>query len=90
MARTQLKSKRDDMAFPVRVKVRVPQNGLGNLHGEMTHYLNTNFGPAKAALHSATVLWGQGCAFYFVDLGSAVQFFDEYPGLQLADATDIS
>ncbi|MDA8746652.1 hypothetical protein N9M66_00395 [Litoreibacter sp.] len=85
--RTELKSKTDERNFPVRVKVRVPRNGFGNQLGEMMHFLNTQFGHTKAARHSAQVVGGQGCAFYFVDLPSAVVFFDEYPLLEMADGT---
>lgn len=78
-------AKRDDLAFPVRVKVRVPNTGLGKLFDDMIDWLKANVPAADYACHSAP---GVGCstaAFYFRDAGIAHAFVSAFPAVELAD-----
>ncbi len=43
--------KRIDDAYPVRVKIKIPRNGLGNLFGEIHAWLMA-LGPGRAANQS--------------------------------------
>jgi hypothetical protein len=85
--RTQLQSKTDDLAFPVRVKVKVPARGFGQRIGEMTGWMNRVIGADRCARHSAAAIHSQACAFYFCDLEAAGAFFAEFSELELADGT---
>jgi hypothetical protein len=78
-------AKRDDLAFPVRVKVRVPDGGLGKTLDRMMVWLRENLEPQTYACHSVP---GVGCstaAFYFQDLDAASAFVGAFPEASLAD-----
>lgn len=77
----------DDTAFPVRVKIRVPPNGLGMLLDECLRWLNVNVGHQRYSHASTTSLGGNATAFYFVEVNDALRFVDAFPMLELADGT---
>lgn len=78
-------AKRDDLAFPVRVKVRVPAEGLGTLLDRMNAWLRERVGASEYACHSQP---GVGCstaAFYFRNAEVALAFMQAFPAAVLAD-----
>lgn len=78
-------AKRDDLAFPVRVKVRVPVEGLGSLLDDMQSWLNENVGAVDHACHNQPGLACSTAAFYFRDTEAATAFVRAFPGAELAD-----
>lgn len=80
-------SKRDDTAFPVRVKVAVPPFGLGKELDRAQEWLKREIGPGRFACHSSPGIGCDTAAFYFRDVPAAWRFFDAFPELQLADGT---
>lgn len=86
MARHSIRqAKRDDLAFPVRVKVRVPDTGLGKLLDRMAEWLNENVGAFDHASHSAPGFACTTAAFYFRDVAAAQAFVSAFPEAELAD-----
>lgn len=78
-------AKRDDLAFPVRVKIRVPDGGLGKLLDGMIAWLSANVSAADYACHSAPGLACSTAAFYFRNLETAHAFVSTFPAAELAD-----
>ena len=76
-----------DTAFPVRVKIRVPSDGLGLLLDECVTWLNQNVGDERFAQAATTSIGGNATAFHFVDVVDALRFVDAFPELELADGT---
>jgi putative SOS response-associated peptidase YedK len=77
----------DDTSFPVRIKVRIPERGMGTLAGDYLGWLNRNLGPSAYANHATSCISGSATAFYFTDLGDAHSFLEAFPMLVLADST---
>ena len=77
----------DDMAFPIRLKVRVPSNGLGSLLTDVHLWLTSEVGPGNFAHHSGGALGGGVTALYFRRPEDLVRFLDAFPMLELADGT---
>jgi len=78
-------AKRDELAFPVRVKIRVPDNGLGSTLDRMMAWLRANVPAADYACHSAPGLACSTAAFYFRNVGTAEAFVSAFPDAGLAD-----
>ena len=78
-------AKRDDLAYPVRVRIRVPENGLGKLLDGMIDWLRENVPAADYACHSAPGLACSTAAFYFREVGIAHAFVSAFPAAELAD-----
>lgn len=78
-------SKRDDLAFPVRVKVRVPADGLGKLLDRMQDWLNENVGAFDHACHSQPGVACSTAAYYFRNAEIALEFVRAFPAAELAD-----
>lgn len=76
-----------DTAFPVRVKIRVPPDGLGMLLDECFRWLNENVGTERFAQAATGSLGGCATAFYFLTVEDAQRFLDAFPVLELADGT---
>lgn len=86
MARHSIRqAKRDDLAFPVRVKVRVPAEGLGTLLDRMHDWLNANVGAFDHACHSQPGVSCSTAAFYFRNAENALEFVHAFPAAELAD-----
>lgn len=88
--RTRLQSKTDDLAYPIRVKFRVPQNGLGAIVDRLTIWLRDELGRNRYARHSASVISGQGMALHFRTLEDAQRCVDAFPELEIADGVALS
>lgn len=78
-------AKRDDLAFPVRVKVRVPREGLGPLLDRMQVWLRENVGAFDHACHSQPGLACDTAACYCRAAEVALQFWRAFSAVQLAD-----
>lgn len=83
--RTRAQSKSDDIAFPIRVKFRVPRGGLGSLLNDLHHWLTCEIGPHRFAIHSAVVIGSDGMALYFRSLEDAKRCVAKFPELEIAD-----
>jgi hypothetical protein len=71
----------------VRVKIRVPANGLGMVLDDCFKWLNDNVGPERFAQAATATLGGSATAFYFLCLEDAQRFVDAFGYLELADGT---
>lgn len=78
-------AKRDDLAFPVRVKIRVPGDGLGKSLDAMNDWLRANVPSPDYACHSAPGLACSTAAFYFRNVDTAHAFVRAFPAADLAD-----
>ena len=79
----------DDRAYPIRVKLVVPEGGMRTVEGQRDAWLNDTLGPAAwswGPAHSSACR--QATAYYFRDLADAQRFIDAFPGLELADGVD--
>ena len=85
--RSTPQSNKDDQAFPVRVKIAVPKDGLGHLAQDGRSWLNLNVGATNYAWHSTTTLGSDACAVYFRLVEDAEAFLASHPTLLLADGT---
>lgn len=83
-------AKRDDDAFPIRIKLAVPPEGLGKRLDEIYAWLRANLSAGAFAVHSARTIGGDAVAIYFFNLESAAAFLDAFPGLSLAQPRSLS
>lgn len=88
--RSTPRSKVDDIAFPIRVKIVVPPYGLSTLLDEMHQWLKASCLPNEYASHPAQTRGGSATAYYFRDIETARAFLARFPALALADCTDDS
>ena len=86
--RTPPQAKADDLAFPVRVKIVVPERCLGKTGDAMDEWLKRELLPGNYACHSAGIVAGQqATAVYFRSAADAEGFVATFPELELADGT---
>lgn len=78
-------AKRDDLAFPVRLKIRVPDTGLGSMLDRMMAWLRANVPAVDFGCHSAPGLACSTAAFYFRNIETAQAFVSAFPAAELAD-----
>lgn len=78
-------AKRDDDAFPIRIKLAVPPEGLGKRLDEMNAWLRANLAAGSFAVHSARTIGGSAMAVYFTDLDDARRFLEAFPDCPLAE-----
>lgn len=84
--RTTPAAQRDDDAFPIRVKLRVPPDGLGRLANDIPAWLHANLEPGAFATHSARTIGGSAMAVYFMRIEDAQLFLKMFPDAELAIA----
>lgn len=77
----------DDAAFPIRVKLRVPDLGLGKVLVEMLRWLRTEVGECNFAYHDTETLEGEALALYFRRIQDAAALLSAFPKLETADTT---
>lgn len=78
-------AKRDDDAFPIRLKFAVPREGLGKLLDEVHAWLRSSLPPQTFAIHSGRSIGGSAMAVYFLALEDAARFHEAFGGrLRLA------
>ncbi len=82
--RTTPAAKRDDEAFPIRVKIAVPSEGLGKRLDAMHAWLRDNLPGNCHAVHSARMIGGSAMAVYFLSLADAGTFLEAFPDVPLA------
>ena len=82
-ARSHKKAK-DEKAFPIRIRVKVPENGYGNQYAEIHEWLLEHAGRDNFAWNADSVPGIDASAFYFYDLEIAVRFMDRF-GLNLVE-----
>lgn len=78
--RSTPRSKVDEWAFPIRVRVVVPELGFGQRIDVYLAWLR-ELGPAQYA-------WWANGTLYFRSLKTAERFLTKFPELKLADAVD--
>ena len=79
----------DDHAFPVRVRVLVPERGFENLLLDMHHWLDAAVGRGSYAVHGAGAGLTHATAWYFRTVEEAQAFVTKFPMLVLADGTEL-
>ena len=79
----------DDHAFPVRVKVLVPERGFENLLLDMHRWLDAEVGRGSYAEHGARTGLTDATAWYFRSVEAAQAFVARFPMLELADGTEL-
>ena len=79
----------DDHAFPVRVKVLVPERGFENLLLDMHRWLDAEVGRGSYAVHGAGAGLTHATAWYFRTVEEAQAFVATFPMLELADGTEL-
>jgi hypothetical protein len=77
----------DDAAFPVRLKLRVPEEGLGAALIEALRWLRLEVGLDSFAHHDAESLDGETLAIHLRSLTDAAALLSAFPKLELADDT---
>ncbi len=77
-------AKRDDDAFPIRLKFAVPPEGLGKRVDEINAWLRFSLPPGGFAVHSARTIGGSAMAVHFLDFKVAARFLEAFPDLPLA------
>ena len=82
MVRRSVPAKKiDDIAFPIRVKVKVPERGFGLRIDLYYAWLQSNLSARQWAHHPV----GGASGFYFRSLQTAERFLATFPELELAD-----
>jgi hypothetical protein len=77
----------DDLAFPIRVKLRMPSTDLGHVLTDILLWLSAEAGPGEYAHHHSQTLGGDAMALYFRRSEDLVRFLEAFPLLELADGT---
>ena len=79
----------DDRAFPVRVRIVVPETGHGSRMDAMLRWLDQELGRREFAWHSGGSGWPgfDASAVYFRHPRDAARFMEAFGELQLADGT---
>lgn len=88
--RTSPQKKKDEVAFPVRVRIVVPPRGLGQMLDLMQIWLRAEIGTGNFATHSSAALGSDAMAIYFRSLADARRFLERFPDLRLADGLGAS
>lgn len=86
-SRTTPSAKRDDDAFPIRVKLAVPPDGLGKDLDAVHAWLRGQLPRDAFAIHSARTIGGSAMAVYFLDIEDAGKFLAAFPDLRLATSS---
>ena len=87
--RTPPRSKQDDRAFPVRVRVSNPVGDpLGIRLSEAEAWLVENIGRGEFAVHGQGQHGLHAMGFYFRSVEAAARFREAFPSLELADTTE--
>lgn len=82
--RSTCSAKRDDDAFPIRIKLAVPAEGLGKRLDEVNAWLRLSLPRDAYAVHSARMIGGSAMALHFMSLANATSFLAAFPDMPLA------
>lgn len=85
---TSPNNRRIDDAYPIRVKIRVPPGGLGNLLSEIHIWIRDNMEPDRCKNLPVRAIFQQATAYHFRTLDDAQRFLAAFPMLELADGVD--
>lgn len=87
MARhTYPKKRSDDLDFPVRLKIFVPEMGFGSMYDRIYEWLDENADPAGYAFHPVnSSVPGHVVALHVRSAATAAAFMTEFASLKLAD-----
>lgn len=85
--RSTPQSRIDKAAFPVRLRLEVPRNGMGLTLNEIYRWLRDEVGAGNYAVHSSAALGGDGLGIYLRDVECARAFAARFHDLPLADGT---
>jgi hypothetical protein len=85
--RTSRQSDVNDLAFPIRVKIALPRDGLGRVLEDMARWLREELCPSEYAEGPGRTYGGDAHAVYFRRVEDAARFLAAFPGVQLSDAT---
>lgn len=85
--RSTPQSKTDKAAFPVRIRLKIPDLGFGMRLDDIHRWLRTEIGSGQFAVHSSSALGGGGLGIYLLDVECARAFVSAFPDLTLADGT---
>lgn len=86
---TSPNKRRVDDAFPIRVKIKIPPGGLGNVVSDIHRWINEHLGPERCQTYSTRGVYCQATAFYFRSMEDAGAFLAAFPLLELADGVDL-
>ena len=84
---TSPNKRRIDDAFPIRVKIKVPPDGLGLVLNEINGWLNENLGVERCRTLPTRGVNCNAKAIYFREMSDANSFLAAFPALELADGT---
>lgn len=82
--RSTSSAKRDDDAFPIRLKFAVPPEGLGKRLDEVNAWLQSDVRPGGFAVHSARTIGGSAMAIHLLEMEDALALVHRFPDLKLA------
>lgn len=85
---TSPNNRRIDDAYPIRVKVKVPPGGMGNLISDIHVWIRDNMAPDRCKNLPVRAIYQQATAYHFRTLEDAEAFLDAFPLLQLADGVE--
>jgi hypothetical protein len=87
--RTTPQHKRDRQAWPVTLRILVPDGGLQSLgrHNNTDQWLLVELGRGEYALTRHRSIIGDVVEFHFRSLHAALRFRERFPTLSLADET---
>lgn len=77
-------AKRDDDAFPIRIKLSVPPDGLGKSLDEMVAWLKSWLPKEAFAVHSARVIGRSATAMHFTNMADAAALLKAFQDVPLA------
>ena len=77
----------DDAAFPIRVKLRVPEEGFGTFLIAILQWLREELGEGNFARYEADTIDGEALALHFRRIEDALEFLAAFPEVSLADGT---
>ncbi|WP_424932107.1 SOS response-associated peptidase [Amaricoccus macauensis] len=85
--RSTSQARLDDEAFPVRVKLAIPPQGLGRRLQDVHAWLSAEIGAGHFAVHAASSTGSDALAIYFCDIDCARALLEAFPDIALADGT---
>ncbi|MBX7492671.1 hypothetical protein K3163_05570 [Qipengyuania sp. 1NDW9] len=84
MRRTTPAAKTDDARFPVRIKFKVPDTGLGADTDKAESWLLEHVGSGRFGVHNAPTIGGDAMAVHLLSVEDAMRFIAAHPKLKLA------
>lgn len=85
---TSPRCRADELRFPVRIKIRVPPDGLGVMLDQALSWLEEEVGRGNFAQWPVESIGGSATAFHFRAIEDAARFFAAFPMFELADSSE--